>query len=125
MIDAHGGVRITDFGLAVVGDRLEGHDLAAGTPTYMAPEQLAGEQLTVRSDIYSLGLVLFEVFGGRNPFKAGSRPELLRLKREAKTAVLSLNADIDPQIERAVLRCLEPDPQARPHSATTVATELS
>src|SRR5439155_633746 len=79
MIDEKGNPRITDFGLAVLGDRLPAHDLASGTPAYMAPEQLARETVSVRSDIYSLGLVLYEILGGERAFKAGSAAELLRL----------------------------------------------
>src|SRR6202789_1654619 len=64
MIDGRGSVRITDFGLAAPADQLRSEALRAGTPAYMSPEQLAGRAVTVRSDIYSLGLVLYEMFTG-------------------------------------------------------------
>jgi hypothetical protein len=125
MIDAQGNVRITDFGLAVLRDALAAEDPGSGTPAYMAPEQLAREQVSIRSDIYSLGLVLLEVFGGPPAFKGGSPAELLRLRRGVKPVALFSGIDVDPQIERAVLHCLEPDPRDRPPSATAVAAELS
>src|SRR5215211_886259 len=66
MLDEHGDVRITDFGIAALAneDRRE----ISGTPAYMSPEQLEGHELTTKSDIYSLGLVLYEVFTGRKAF---------------------------------------------------------
>lgn len=122
MIDAQGNARITDFGLAVLSDRLDPRDLRSGTPAYMAPEQLAGEQVSVRSDIYSLGLVLYEVFGARNPFKDTRAAQLLR---ETKPAALSGATKVEPWIEDAVMHCLETDPRNRPPSAAAVAVELS
>src|SRR6516225_5437768 len=64
MIDARGQVIITDFGLAGLSDQVHG-DLRSGTPAYMSPEQLAGTEVTTKSDIYSLGLVLYELFTGK------------------------------------------------------------
>ena len=77
MIDGTGRVRITDFGLAGVA----GESLRAGTPAYMAPEQLAGGEVTAQSDIYALGLVLYELFTGQRAIEAKNVAELLR-KRE-------------------------------------------
>ena len=68
MIDSRGQVFITDFGLAATARELEHIQLRSGTPAYMAPEQLEGREVTVRSDLYSLGLVLWEMFTGRPPF---------------------------------------------------------
>src|SRR5215470_19630226 len=74
MLDGNGDVRITDFGLAVAaGDTTASH---AGTPHYMAPEQLAGAAASTRSDIYALGLVLFEIFTGRRVYDAKTLQEL-------------------------------------------------
>ena len=70
MIDGHGEVRIVDFGLAAVADQLDAADVGSGTPAYMAPEQLAGREATQQSDLYALGLVLYEVFTGRPAFEA-------------------------------------------------------
>src|SRR5580700_2069358 len=65
MLDGRGQVVITDFGLAGIADQIQGNEVRSGTPAYMAPEQLAGKEVSTRSDIYSLGLVLYEVFTGK------------------------------------------------------------
>src|SRR5438270_2858793 len=68
MLDGRGQVVVTDFGLAGVADDIRGTEIRSGTPAYMAPEQLAGKEVSARSDIYALGLVLYEVFTGRRAF---------------------------------------------------------
>ena len=99
--------------------------MRAGTPQYMAPEQLAGEAASIRSDIYALGLVLFEIFTGRRAYDAKSLQELRALQDSgAVTTPSSVVRDLDPAIERAILRCLERDPQRRPGSALAVAAAL-
>ncbi len=76
MIDGRGRVRITDFGLAMaVGEEVPSGD-ASGTPAYMAPEQFAGKGASVRSDIYALGLVLYEIYTGRRAYEASTLAEL-------------------------------------------------
>ena len=120
MLDGTGKVRITDFGLAGAA----GETLRAGTPAYMAPEQLAGAEVTAQSDIYALGLVLYELFTGQRAIEAKNVAELLR-KREAGIVPPSqLVRDLDPAIDRAILRCLERDPADRPASALAVAAAL-
>jgi predicted Ser/Thr protein kinase len=123
MIDGEGNVRITDFGLAVAaGDATA---VRAGTPQYMAPEQLGGGAATVRSDIYALGLVLFEMFTGKRAFEAKTFNELLSLHASRTLAnPSSMVRDLDPAIERIILRCLEHDPALRPGSALAVAAAL-
>jgi hypothetical protein len=121
MIDGSGRVRITDFGLAGVG----GESLRAGTPAYMAPEQLAGGEVTTRSDIYALGLVLYEIFTGKRALEADSLAELIRRREQAQIVPPSaLTTGLSPEIDRAVMRCLVPDPAARPGSALAVAAAL-
>jgi hypothetical protein len=122
MIDGRGQVRVMDFGLAVVSGSVT--EIRAGTPAYMAPEQLAGREVTVRSDVYALGLVLFEMFTGRRTFDAGDLTELLRQQDQAITAPTTIVAGLDPAIERAILRCVDRDPAARPASALAVAAAL-
>jgi serine/threonine-protein kinase len=126
MIDADGNVRITDFGLASLAEEIHRDELRAGTPAYMAPEQLAGEEVSIKSDIYSLGLVLYEVFTGKRAFEAGTLDELLHLRKNETTPTTpsSLVKDIDPLAERVILRCLETDPKRRPQSALQVAAAL-
>jgi serine/threonine-protein kinase len=104
MLDGKGQVRITDFGLAGVAEQIR--DLRSGTPAYMAPEQLVGREVTPRSDVYALGLVLHELFTGKRPSRETRNPEL------------------DPVVERVILRCLEEDPSMRPATALSVAAAL-
>ncbi|HEX6323081.1 MAG TPA: serine/threonine-protein kinase [Vicinamibacterales bacterium] len=125
MLDGRGRVRITDFGLAVAAEDAEAHGSAAGTPAYMAPEQLAGQSATIRTDIYSLGLVLYELHTGRRAFTATTLAELRRLKEESTPdAPSEITRDIDPAVERVIQRCIEKDPRLRPASALQVAAAL-
>jgi serine/threonine-protein kinase len=81
MLDGRGRVRITDFGLAGLAGGIAGDDVRSGTPAYMAPEQLSGREVTIRSDIYALGLVLYELFTGRKGFDGRTPSELERQRR--------------------------------------------
>ena len=121
MVDATGRVRITDFGLA----GMSGESIRAGTPAYMAPEQLAGSEVTARSDIYALGLVLYELFTGKRALEGGNLAELIH-KREQEGIIppSAIVRDLDPEVERAIMRCLRPEPADRPASALAVATLL-
>src|SRR6185295_8268795 len=123
MIDGDGHVRITDFGLAALAGSVD--NVRAGTPAYMAPEQLAGREVTPRSDIYALGLVLYELFTGKRVFEAKTLNELLALHESSSVRTpSSVVRDLDPTIERAILRCLETDPARRPASALAVSAAL-
>jgi serine/threonine-protein kinase len=123
MIDADGNVRITDFGIATAAADAGG--VVAGTPQYMAPEQLAGRPATIKTDIYALGLILFEIFTGRRAHEAKSVADLKALHDTGTVATpSSFVRDLDPAIERAILRCLERDAERRPASALTVAAAL-
>jgi hypothetical protein len=125
MIDGRGRVRITDFGLAVAaGEEMPETDVS-GTPPYMAPEQFAGKGASVRSDIYALGLVFYEIFTGKRAFESKTLAEL-RSKKETSTptAPSEIARDIDPVVERVILRCIEKDPRQRPASAEQVAAAL-
>src|SRR5262245_62067153 len=125
MIDGRGRARITDFGLARLDEEIHGADVRAGTPAFMAPEQLAGKGVTVRSDLYSLGLVLYELFTGQPAFKAPTPAEAARRKLETTpTSPAHLIEGFDPAVERVILRCLERDPANRPASAPAVAAAL-
>src|SRR5580704_1815025 len=111
MMNKRGEVVIMDFGLAAIADQLSGAETRNGTPAYMAPEQLKGDEVTARSDIYSLGLVLYEIFSGRRAYEANTIGDLLKLQEGGQmTSLTSIAADIDPQVERAIKRCLNPDP---------------
>src|SRR5471030_2390400 len=123
MIDGEGHVRLTDFGLAAIAGNID--NIRSGTPAYMAPEQLAGREVTQRSDIYALGLVLFELFTGKRAYEAGTLNELLQLHESGSVASpSSVVRDLDPTIERAIQRCLEREPSKRPPSALAVSAAL-
>jgi len=121
MVDGSGRIRITDFGLAGA----IGESIRAGTPAYMAPEQLAGGEVTPRSDVYALGLVLYELFTGRRALEGRNLAELIAKREQAGiTLPTDIVKDLDPSIELGIMRCLEPDPMKRPASALAVAAAL-
>jgi hypothetical protein len=123
MIDGEGHVRIADFGLAAVAGTAD--DIRAGTPAYMAPEQIAGREVTQRSDIYALGLVLFELFTGKRAFEASTLNELIAMHETGGVLTLSSHVrDVDPAIERIIQRCLEKSPADRPASPLVVSAAL-
>jgi serine/threonine-protein kinase len=125
MLNKRGEVIIMDFGLAAIAGQLGAADARSGTPAYMAPEQLRGAEVTARSDIYALGLVLYELFTGKRPFEAKTVRQVLELQEAAQlTSMTSVAADIDPAVDKAVRRCLDPDPAKRPGSALSVAAAL-
>src|SRR3989475_8679432 len=126
MIDEHGNARITDFGLAGLAEEFHEDEIHAGTPAYMAPEQLDGRTFTVRSDIYSLGLVLYELFTGRKAFEAPTLGELVKLRRSDTTPTTpsEIVKGLDPLVEKVIDRCLQKDPENRPSSALQVAASL-
>src|SRR6266704_146924 len=107
-----GKTPITDFGLAGIASSIKGAEVRAGTPAYMAPEQLAGSDVSTKSDLYSLGLILYEILTGKRAFQASTLPELMKLREQGTITNLStLVRDLDPLIERVILRCLENDPE--------------
>ncbi|HUB83655.1 MAG TPA: serine/threonine-protein kinase [Bryobacteraceae bacterium] len=125
MMNKRGEVVIMDFGLAAIADQLSGDEVRNGTPAYMAPEQLKGSEVTAKSDIYSLGLVLYEIFTGKKPFDAKSVRQLLEMQESIHMPSMTTTAaDIDPLVEKAIRRCLDPDPAKRPASALAVALAL-
>jgi len=128
MIDGDGRVRLTDFGLAAASADVTGGEIA-GTPAYMAPEQLAGGTLTPQSDVYALGLVLFELFTGERVHKenrlvgtTGTKGTTSKTGTTGKTGTTAV--PLDPAIARVIDRCLDPDPKKRPASAIAVAAAL-
>ncbi|MBN8597281.1 MAG: protein kinase [Planctomycetes bacterium] len=127
MLDGRGNARIMDFGVAgVLSDLVAKGDVASGTPAYMAPEQLARQGVSKRSDIYSLGLVLYELFTGHPAFQVESMQQL-RASRESGTRPTNPSDHVktlDPVVETVILRCLEVDPAKRPGSAIAVAAAL-
>lgn len=124
MIDGRGDPRITDFGLALTAEQSVDSDVVAGTPAYMAPEQLEGKAATVQSDLYALGLVMYEMFTGR---RARAGRTVRDLRRENDTEIRTPSSfirELDPAVERVILRCLQRDPALRPRSAREVFDAL-
>jgi serine/threonine-protein kinase len=111
MIDRRGRARLTDFGIAALAREVRGGEGLTGTPAYMAPELLRGESSSTRSDIYALGLVLYEIFTGNRRLDTSSLPR-------------PLPPGLDPAVDHVILRCLESDPGKRPSSPIVVAAAL-
>ncbi len=124
MIDGRGEPRITDFGLALATEDAIDSNVVAGTPAYMAPEQLEGKAATVQSDLYALGLVMYEIFTGRRARSGRTIPDLRREHATDVTTPSTVVRDIEPAVERIILRCLESDPSQRPRSARQVFDAL-
>jgi hypothetical protein len=115
MIDGQGNVKVMDFGIArsmEAGTRLTGS--MVGTPAYMAPEQVAGKPVDYRTDIYSLGLMLYEMFTGVPAFSAdNSIAVALKQMREEPPPPHEIEPNIPTATERLILKCLEKDPARR------------
>lgn len=124
MIDGKGSARIMDFGLAGLTADLSRGGSRAGTPAYMSPEQLAGQGLTEKADLFSLGLVLYEAFTGRPVFRPSSMSELRELHSQDVPSMRTIVPEVPEIVDRVVLQCLERDPGRRPASAAAVATLL-
>jgi serine/threonine protein kinase/Flp pilus assembly protein TadD len=128
MIDRDGNARIMDFGIArLVGARgITGGNVMVGTPEYMSPEQVEGKEAGPASDLYSLGIVLFEMLTGRLPFE-GDTPLSVAVKQKSEAAPdpRSLNPQIPDDLNRVVAKCLEKSKEKRYASATDLLADLA
>lgn len=126
MISRSGEVKLMDFGIVREMDsELTRTGAFLGTPSYMSPEQLLGEDLSPASDLFSLGLVLYEIMAGQKPFKADSEASLSKKIRAEKEARLrSHNSEVSWRLSGIVHQCLKKDPRKRPGSAEEVARRL-
>ncbi len=127
LLTQDGDVRIVDFGIALVADsdvsRLEG---VAGSPAYMSPEQVQGLELDARSDLYSLGAVMYEMLCGQRPFRAGALGKLLRQVVQSEAESLRLiRPEIPEELEEVVKRALQKEPNNRYRTGTEFAAELT
>lgn len=126
MIDAHGNIKIMDFGIArsmEAGTRLTGAMI--GTPAYMAPEQVSGKPVDYRTDIYALGLILYEMFTGTETFRADTAVAMaLKQMQEIPTPPHDIDPNIPVYIERAILKCLEKEPSKRFQSIAELENAL-
>ena len=127
MIDKQGNVRIMDFGIArsFQTRNVKGPDILIGTPEYMSPEQAGANKIDHRSDIYSLGVVLYEMVTGQVPFQVET-PMVFAEKRRAEVIPdpRTLNTQIPAALSRLILKCLEKDRERRFQSAAEVLSEL-
>ncbi len=128
MIDREGGARIMDFGIArsVKAKGTTGAGAMIGTPEYMSPEQVDGKEADARSDIYSLGIVLFEMLTGRLPFE-GDTPLAVAVKQKSEPppAPRSINAQIPEELGGIALKCLKKEKKERYKSAEDLVAELA
>jgi hypothetical protein len=120
--------KVLDFGIAKLLDNPAGKSTqtgaAMGTPRYMAPEQCMGRPVDHRADIYSLGVILYEIFAGIVPFRGESFGELIYQHMSEPPEPPSRHRRMDPELERIILACLEKDPAKRPESAKELGRML-
>src|SRR3954470_21022439 len=127
MISRQGGIKVMDFGIArdtSFGDLTEA-GTGIGTPAYMSPEQVLGDKLDARSDIFSLGVMLYQMVTGKKPFVEDERRSAMhRIRLEKHVRARKLNPDIPRELERIIDRCLEKQPRDRWRSAQHMVMAL-
>lgn len=128
-------IKVMDFGLAKLVDddrgmnmyhkaQETGADFAVGTPGYISPEQVRGEDISYRSDLYSVGVILYELLSGRLPFQRDETMDVLlahATESPPTFAEIGVGGAVSPAVERVVMSCLEKDPNLRPASARDLA----
>ena len=128
MIDKEGNTRIMDFGVArsLEAEGITGAGMMVGTPEYMSPEQVKGEETDQRSDIYALGVILFEMLSGRLPFEGDTSLSIaLKHKTDPTPNPREFNAQIPENLSQLILKCLEKEKEIRYQTAEEVFSELA
>ncbi len=123
MIDKEGKIKIMDFGLATVKNEKGEKEDIVGTPFFMSPEQITGEELDYRTDIYSFGVSIYQLLTGKLPFEDGDIRK--RHLEEKPIPPSAINPDLNYKIDQIILRCLEKDPDKRYSSMKDIEKELS
>ena len=123
-------VKLVDFGIARIVDapRITTTQHVLGTPQYISPEQAMGGPIDNRSDVYSLGVIMYEMVAGALPFDGDDAESLLRMHIKTRPVPLGEAVDagaVSPKLERLVMRCLEKSPRNRPDSMEQVVAELA
>ena len=128
LIDAKGEVKLMDFGVARMTEAAEAMTqagLIVGTPHYMSPEQVQGKALDARTDVYAMGVLLYELLVGRRPFESTSLTGILTAHiMEKPRPPIELRPDISRELNAIVLRCLEKEPTARYADAGALLGDL-
>src|SRR6266516_473113 len=128
LIDHRGEVKLMDFGIARMAEAHEGMTqagLIVGTPHYMSPEQVQGRQLDPRSDVYSMGVLIYEMVAGRKPFLSSSLTGVLTAHiTEAPQPPIDIRPEIGREINTIILRCLAKDPKDRYKDAGALLQDL-
>src|SRR5690606_33804280 len=124
LIDHHGRALLADFGIATTVEELSSSPpFSLGTLAYMSPEQVEGKSVDGRSDVFSLGVILFELLTGRLPYKTTEPTKLRREVAAGPAAPFSKDDQVSPQLRRICERCLSHDPAER-YSAEELAAAL-
>lgn len=127
IINPSNQIKIIDFGLAHTAhfDGMTATGLIMGTPEYMAPEQVSGKKVDERADIYSLGIILYELFTGTVPFSGDSAIAIgFKQMKEDPPAPTAINPQLSPEVEKIILRALQKEPIHRYRSISELRTEL-